>query len=110
MLAEVRGEHHNLVLAGVDLFDAVDVVAALLVAHKQDVAGAWLPSQVAYSAVSVVDHVVRSVYSLNLGGGDVCSDGDLLCFRCRVLAWEEERLKRELANMFYFKSEGHKEV
>lgn len=101
MLAEVWGEHHNLVLACVDFFDAVDVVAALLVAHKQNVTGAWLPSQVTDGSMSVVDHVVRRVYPLDLSGGDVSIDGDLLYFGCRLLDWGERRWERESVNMFY---------
>lgn len=80
MLAEEWREYHNLVLAGVGLLDAVDVVSSLLVAHKEDVAAAWLAGQVTHGALSVVNHEVRRVYPLDLGGGDVGVDGNLLRF------------------------------
>lgn len=78
VLAEERREHHNLVLAGVNLLNAVDVMSPLLVTHKQDMTGSRLPGQVTDGAMCVVNHEVRSVDPLNLRGWDAGTEGDLL--------------------------------
>ena len=78
MLAEVRREDDNLILATVRFLDAINVVPAFLVAHKQHVAGPWSAGQVTDGAVCVIHHKVRSVHPLNLGGRNVGTGRNLL--------------------------------
>ena len=59
MLTEVRREYDDFVFTRVCLLNTVDVVPTFLVTHKQNVAQAGFPRQVADSAVCVVDHKVR---------------------------------------------------
>lgn len=70
MLTDVGREHNNLVFTCKCLFDAVNVVAAFLIAHKEDVTDARLSREVTNGSISVVDHKVGHVHSFNLGGGD----------------------------------------
>ncbi|MPC32175.1 hypothetical protein E2C01_025480 [Portunus trituberculatus] len=59
MLAEVRGEDDNLILATVCLLDAVNVMPAFLVAHKEHMTSSWPASHVTDGAVCIVHHKVQ---------------------------------------------------
>ena len=82
-------------------------MSALLIADKEYMTSAWLPGEVTDGAVCVVDHVVRCVCPLNLSGGNVGAERNILCFSFYLFTC---RRKDECMTQVNITTEGRRKI